>query len=216
MSQSHEANGTDYALQIEKIQHIKRDSSFFRVIEGLDLSLNPKFQLPTWNPFNPHTILHKYTTESVLSTTTLAQFEQMGLREHLRDVQLFLTQGPYVGNLHTDGIDPTYIEGAINWVYRETAASQWRFEYWIPRDPGAYSMSMKTDVIEGPGSARYPREQDCDYVTTWSGPCSRPTLVRVNVPHRIIVEQEAPRFVFSIRFHVDQVNYHDLNRILPL
>ena len=216
MSQSHEANGTDYVQQIEKIKTLNRDSSFFRVIKGLDISLTPEFQLPTWNPFNPHTLLHKFTTESVLSRETLDQFQQMGLREHLRDVQLFLTQGPYRGALHTDGIDPRYIEGAINWVYRETDLSQWQFEYWLPRDPAAYSMSMKTDKIEGPGSARYPREQDCDYVTTWRGPCSQPTLVRVNVPHRIIVETALPRFVFSIRFHVDHVNYHDLNRILPL
>jgi hypothetical protein len=114
MSQSHEANGTDYVQQIEKIKTLNRDSSFFRVIKGLDISLTPEFQLPTWNPFNPHTLLHKFTTESVLSRETLDQFEQMGLRQHLRDVQLFLTQGPYVGALHTDGIDPRYIEGAIN------------------------------------------------------------------------------------------------------
>jgi hypothetical protein len=216
MNQSYEANGTDYVLQIQKIQQTPSHLSVFRVIEqGLDITLNPQFQLPAWNPLNPHTLLHKYTTESVLSTETLAQFGQLGLRSHIRDVQLFLTQGPYVGALHTDGIDPTYIEGAVNWVYRETASSQWRFEYWRPRDPSAYSNSMKTDVIAGPGSARYPSEDTCEYMTSWSGPCSRPTLVRVNVPHRIIVEQEAPRFLFSIRFHVDQVNYWDLDRLLP-
>jgi len=213
--QTGKSNGTDYDLQLDQVRAIQGREGVFRVIPNLAITLNPNFEFPPYNPYNTHTILHTFRPELALSKETLDQFDSLGLKSSLRDVQLFLTQGPYVGDLHTDGTDPTWIEGAINWVYRDPTPSYWRFEYWLPRDGTALTQGRQSDLKGGPGSGTFPLVEDCDFLAQWTSPCSQPTLVRVNIPHRILVEAAQLRLLFSIRFHVDQVNFWDLDRILP-
>ena len=155
----------------------------------------------------------EYKFEHVFGNETIELFNNLGILQYVRGVQLFRSNGQVDNPIHIDGVYHTTNEGVINWVPEDTAESDWATEFYeFPVEAGN---KLDNDKLLG-SEIRFYKQPGQLPIQSWTSPTTEPVLMRVNVPHKIINKNDRERWCYSIRFVTSKLNYYGLKEILSL
>lgn len=158
-----------------------------------------KIFLPHWdNPLRDDISIADYfgTTpgitrypEDILALSLREDIVARGLK--IKEVQVFISPGPYVMKIHIDGLEFNNNHCAVNWVVSESNNWNMTWYNYTGNNIMGQANSAGTLYLQPPPS-------ECIKIETqrWTGPA----LVNVGVPHRVVNLSHSLRYCVSLRF----------------
>jgi len=163
---------------------------------------------------HPHTPLFwTYVGDAatkIVNQDILNWLETKNLKMHT--VNIFKTQPHFIAGIHIDG-DVNYLRPAINWVLSGFNSEQ---IYYKPTQ-GLSIVDCLTDNQELANKKEYYRPFDeSKLIKTESKRIIGPTLIRINVPHRVANYDDEWRLTVSLRFDYKDDKFFSWLDILKL